>query len=103
MKTLDIYGDNRFKTYTKIRESCRGIVIRDNEILLSYETNTDTYNIPGGGLEHNESFEECCSREVAVLLATIISVNVLVQLRENFRQEKSKLVWNHGGCHYKML
>ena len=65
MKTLDICGDNRFKTYTKIRESCRGIVIRDNEILLSYETNTDTYNIPGGGLEHNESFEECCSREVA--------------------------------------
>lgn len=65
MKVLDIYGDNRFQTHAKIREACRGIVIKDNKILLSYETITDMYNIPGGGLEPNENYEDCCVREVA--------------------------------------
>lgn len=65
MKTLDIYGDNRFDSYTKIREACRGIVIKDDKILLSYETKTNIYNIPGGGLEHNENYEKCCAREIA--------------------------------------
>ncbi|MBQ8278482.1 MAG: NUDIX domain-containing protein [Roseburia sp.] len=65
MKTIDIYGENRFEKYTKIREACRGIVISDEKILLSYEVNCDQYFIPGGGLEQNESLEECCIRELA--------------------------------------
>jgi len=31
MKTIDIYGENRFETYTKTREACRGIVIREGK------------------------------------------------------------------------
>ncbi|MDD6467882.1 MAG: NUDIX domain-containing protein [Erysipelotrichaceae bacterium] len=65
MKTIDIYGENRFEKYTRIREASRGIVIRNNEILLSYETYSDQWFIPGGGLEGKESFEECCIRELA--------------------------------------
>lgn len=41
METINIYGDNRFEKYTKIREACWGIVIKDGKILLSYEVNTD--------------------------------------------------------------
>lgn len=87
MKTLDIYGDNRFENYTKIREACRGIVIIDNKILLSYETQTDMYNIPGGGLEKNESYEECCAREVAEETGVKIEVTQKYFLTNEYYEE----------------
>ncbi len=65
MKTIDIYGENHFEQYTKVREACRGIVIKNDKILLTYEVNTDQWFIPGGGLEENESVQECCIRELA--------------------------------------
>lgn len=65
METIHIYGDNRFDQHTKIRVACRGIVIRDGMILLTYEVNTDQWFIPGGGMEGNESLKQCCIRELA--------------------------------------
>ena len=65
MHTIDIYGDNRFAEYTKTREACRGIILRDGLILLTYEVNTDQWFTPGGGTEENESLEACCIRELA--------------------------------------
>ena len=65
MKTINIYGENRFETHSRTRAACRGIVIRDGMILMSYETNTDQWFIPGGGLEAGESLAECCIRELA--------------------------------------
>ena len=62
---INIYGDNRFQEHTKVREACRGIVIRDGLILLTYEVNTDQWFIPGGGLESLESIQQCCIRELA--------------------------------------
>lgn len=74
MKTIDIYGENRFEEYTKVREACRGIVIKDGNILLSYEVNTDQWIIPGGGLEARESLEECCIRELAEETGCVVEV-----------------------------
>ena len=64
MKTIEIFGDNREKEYTKTVEGCRGVLIRGGQILLSYEKNIDQYMIPGGGLEGGESLTECCKREL---------------------------------------
>lgn len=64
MKTIEIFGEDRYPEYTKIREGCRGILIRGGKILLSYEKNEDQYLIPGGGLEAGESLKECCAREL---------------------------------------
>ena len=63
MESINIFGENRFETYTKIRKACRGIVISNGMILLTYEVNTDQWFIPGGGLESGESLEACCVRE----------------------------------------
>lgn len=75
MKVIDIYGENYFGKYTKSREACRGILIKNDKILLTYEVNTDQYFIPGGGLENNESSEECCVRELAEETGCIVKTN----------------------------
>ena len=48
----------------KVRAACRGIVIRDGQLLLSYESKNDIYMSPGGGIENGETPEECCVREI---------------------------------------
>ena len=65
MKIINIYGDNRFPEHTKTREACRGIVIKDGDVLLSYEPEGDIFMIPGGGVEPGEKYEDCCIRELA--------------------------------------
>ena len=57
MKTIEIVGENYFGYWDKTRTACRGIVIDGERILLSYETKTNQWMIPGGGLERNESDE----------------------------------------------
>ena len=61
---VDIFGDNRHDTHTKEVIGCRGIIIQNNKILLSYIKKADWWMIPGGGLEPNETISECCVREV---------------------------------------
>ena len=51
MKTITILGENRFASHSKVREACRGIVVRDGKLLLTYEVNSDQWFLPGGGLE----------------------------------------------------
>lgn len=65
MKTVTILGDNRFVSHSKVREACRGVVVRDGKLLLTYEVNTDQWFLPGGGLEEGESLTQCCIRELA--------------------------------------
>ena len=64
MKTIEILGDNRFETFSKTRDGSRAVIIRDGKILLSHETNSGWWLIPGGGLEAGETPEMACVREV---------------------------------------
>ena len=65
MQTIEIFGENYFGRWDKTRAACRGIVIENGLILMSYAAKDDTWMIPGGGLEAGETNEECCVREVA--------------------------------------
>lgn len=64
MKEIEILGANRFETFTKTRTDCRAVILREGKILLSHETGTGWWLVPGGGLEPGETPEECCIREV---------------------------------------
>jgi len=64
-RIIEIVGDNYFGKWTRTRTACRAIVIRDNRLLLSYETATGQWMLPGGGIEAGESEQACCIRETA--------------------------------------
>ncbi len=65
MKTIEIVGQNYFGRWTHERTACRGVVIEDGRILLSYAVRDDLWMIPGGGLEADEDEGTCCVRELA--------------------------------------
>lgn len=47
------------------RIGCRGIIINDGKVLLSWEQRKDVYMSPGGGVEDGETLEECVVRELS--------------------------------------
>ena len=63
MKELEILGANRFDTWTKTRAGSRAVAVRDGMILLSHETKSGWWLVPGGGIEEDETPEQCCIRE----------------------------------------
>ena len=65
MNVLEIVGANYFGRWMEERTACRALVVRDGMILLSYETVTDQWMIPGGGLEPGEEEGDCAVREAA--------------------------------------
>ncbi len=65
MKRIELTGDNYAGTWTRTRTACRGIVLREGKLLLSHETGSGLWMIPGGGMEPGEDEASCCVREVA--------------------------------------
>lgn len=60
-----------------------------NGILLSYETLTNQWMMPGGGLEPNESENDCCIREVAEETGKIIQPSeCLLEIEEYYEEWK---------------
>lgn len=64
MKKMQLINDDFTGRIEHIRDACRGLLVNDGKILLTYEINNDRYMIPGGGVEEGEMLEECCEREL---------------------------------------
>jgi len=87
MKILDIIGDNYFGKWTSTRTGCRAVIIRDGKILMSYETKNDQWMLPGGGLEENETDEECVIREVAEECGAVIQPSPCVLQIDDYYED----------------
>ena len=100
MKIIDIVGDNYLGKWNKTRTACRGIVVENSEILLSYESVTGQWMIPGGGLEENESEADCCIREVAEETGILVNTSeFLLEIDEYY--ENWKLISKYFICKVK--
>lgn len=89
MKTIDIVGENYLGEWKRTRTACRGVILRENKILLSYETLTNQWMIPGGGLENGECEKDCCIREVAEETGMIINPSeCLLEIDEYYEEWK---------------
>gem|GEM_PF-130090 len=64
-RIVKIVGENYLGKWAETRTSCRGIIIRDGRLLLSYEAVTGQWMLPGGRREAGEDERACCIREVA--------------------------------------
>ena len=85
MKTTDIIGDNYFGKWSRERIACRGIIVKDGKILVSRLAENGVIMTPGGGLEGNESLEECCIREVAEETGyTVTALKLAAQINEYY-------------------
>ena len=63
---IEIFGDGIDRSSINVinkKVTCRSVVKKDDKILTVYFNKTDHYNLPGGGLEKDESLEACCIRE----------------------------------------
>lgn len=89
MKTVEIMGANRFETFSKTRAGSRAMVVRDGMILLSRETVSGWWLIPGGGMENGETPETCCVRETeeetGFIVAPLRQFLTLVEYYEEYR------------------
>jgi 8-oxo-dGTP pyrophosphatase MutT (NUDIX family) len=73
-----------------VRHAGRGIVIKDGKILLSYVEKCDNYMLPGGGVEGDESLEECCAREL------LEETGIVVKPKDYYLEiEELFDVWQH--------
>lgn len=75
MKRIEIVGKNYFGKWEKTRTACRGVIIDGSRMLLSYETKTDQWMLPGGGVEENETEEACCIREIGEETGVLAAVS----------------------------
>lgn len=60
MKTIKI--GNKFKEKHGFRETCFGIVVKDNKLLVVYDQKHNQYSLVGGGIDNGETHEETLKR-----------------------------------------
>ena len=64
---IEIFSDDITKEDADLsnhRVACRGIIKKDDLYLMVHIKKMDIFTFPGGGVEENESLEECTVREV---------------------------------------
>lgn len=62
-KTFEIDKVSESIGNTNFREAVRGIIIKDNKILMVHSKNRD-YKFPGGGIKKGEGYKDALRREV---------------------------------------
>ncbi len=89
MKTVDIFGKNRLPEVKKSRVACRGFVVENDKILICHELKDKQFFSPGGGLEKDESLEECCIREICEETGILVKVKAhLITVNEYYEDWK---------------
>ena len=90
MKIIELEGDWNADPSKRTRISCRGLVLREGKLLLSYETKTGLWMIPGGGLEEGETDFDCCAREVGEETGVLVRpLECVLEIREAFGEFRS--------------
>ncbi len=92
-KCISIVVENNFENWSKTRTACRGLIIREGKILLTYETKNDgQYMIPGGGLEDGETDTECLKREIAEETGLLVGpFECVLEIDEYYEEWKQTL------------
>ncbi len=72
---INIIGDSFTGKIKSTRNASRLIIVKNSNILTSYLESKNSYMIPGGKKEDNESFEECAIREAHEETGYIVKID----------------------------
>ena len=97
-----IITDKSATKYQEIitREVVRGVVIKDDKILLVYPKNEVIYGTPGGGIDEGETKLEALHREMkeevgASKIEIIEYIGTMTSLRTDFGNERAYATIHH--------
>ena len=89
MKTIQIIGENYSGVYHHIRRAARCAVFDGDKILCVCMTNSMVFMLPGGGLEENETYADCCKREVEEETGLVVDISeCALKIIEYYGDEK---------------
>ena len=89
-RQIQLINDDYLGHVDILRHASRGILVEDGKVLLGYAVYGGIIMIPGGGVEGDETYAECCAREM--LEETGMKVKVLDEYLEI---EELFDVWRH--------
>lgn len=95
LKQMRLINDDFSGHIEKLRHACRGILVKDDKVLLCHEPKSGLYIIPGGGVEGYENYADCCEREM--LEETGYKTNAV---KEYLDIEELFDVWRHINHYY---
>lgn len=86
VKCIDLYGNEHEVPVSELqwRPAAYGIVIKDNNVLLSKQFGK--YDLPGGGVELSEKLEEGVVREVKEETGLNVKNPIAIGIENNFFQ-----------------
>ncbi|MDE6189571.1 MAG: NUDIX domain-containing protein [Clostridia bacterium] len=88
MKTIEIFdGDfSKEKVYGDTRNAVRAVIIYDGKLFVEKASTPEMLMLPGGGVENEESVDECVIRECKEECGLIVQpLRELFAIREYFR------------------
>ena len=90
MKNIQLINDDFEGKINNLRHACRGILYKDGNVLLGFESLENKYIIPGGGVEEGETLTDCCEREM------LEETGMKVKARSEYLEiEELFLDWRH--------
>ena len=94
MEFADELYDEKFAD--EKRQACRGIVFKDQKLIMIYCEFFNDFSFPGGGVEKNESLEECLQRELkeeaGVVVTNIRLFETIIEKRKSYTQLNKNFV-----------
>lgn len=106
MKTLGVFNNKQVSdkktTRLKNRASTRAVILDANKhIALLHSIKFDYYEIPGGGVEQNETIEESCIRECKEETGCVVEITS--ELGKTIETIKESDVTNETYCYIAKL
>lgn len=87
MKVIEIFDDDysKDKSYGYTRNAVRAVIINDGKLLVEYAKTPKMLMLPGGGIEGQESNDECIIRECKEECGLVVNpIKELFAIREYF-------------------
>ena len=85
-----IVGEGEQGNFSRECIMCRGFLIKDEKIAVIHESKTDLYQLPGGGLEGEETLRQGCSREMLEETGYVVEISEfpIIQMEEYYGEWK---------------